>query len=49
MTVRETRFKRWVLREWQCCEFRWQILLAASYPERNSWAPSCPTCGGKSG
>lgn len=45
MKLTISKFKFWVLKEWSCCDYLWQLLLSKKYPERYSWKPTCPNCG----
>lgn len=47
MTTRDSRWKFWVLREWECCGMEWQLLLSPRWPDRAQWNPTCPKCGGR--
>ena len=46
MRYARLKHKHWTMREWRCCNHVWQLLLSRLYPERETWQPICPTCGG---
>ena len=45
MITSQKRFGRRLLRQWRCCDLLWEILLAPRYASRETWTPTCPTCG----
>jgi len=33
--------------EWECCGNLWQLILYWKYPRRNTFVPTCPSCGAR--
>jgi hypothetical protein len=46
VTYRESRYRRWMLREWRCCGGLWQVLVSTGFRRRRDlWRPQCDRCG----